>query len=84
MANQWRSSSGLNFYFDDDKLNFDDWLAENTARSDRWKDGIIQHQSWAEQNPGKPDFENIGSICAQLTEEWMSYSNAISEEYYTP
>jgi hypothetical protein len=84
MAKQWTNPNGLTFYFDDDKLNFDDWLAENPARPDRWKDGVVQHMSWTEQNPDKSDFENIDSICSQMTEEWMDYSNAISEDNYTP
>jgi len=40
--------------------------------------------SWTEQNPDKSDFENIDSVCAQMTEEWMDYSNAMSEDNYTP
>ena len=84
MAKQWTNTEGSTFYFDDDKLNFDDWLAGNVDQSERWKDGVVLHMAWAEQNPGKPGFENIGSVCGEIVQEWMDYSNAVDEDNYTP
>ena len=84
MTKQWTNVSGITFHYDDDKLNFDEWIAENAERSVRWNTGVDQHVEWVKENPEKSDFENIDSVCGQMTEEWMDYSNAVSDEHYTP
>ena len=76
MTKQWTNVSGITFHYDDDKLN--------SERSVRWNTGVDQHVEWVKENPEKSDFENIDSVCGQMTEEWMDYSNAVSDEHYTP
>ena len=84
MTKQWTNPNGLTFHFDDDKLNFDEWVSESEERVARWSAGVDQHRDWAEKNPDKSDFENENSVCGKMTEEWMGYANALSDEHYTP
>ena len=63
----YRSANGNVSTHDDDKLGFDDWVAEDTTRLSQWQAAAAAHQAWQTAN----DAANA------IFEEWVAYANAV-------
>jgi hypothetical protein len=72
----YQSANGNVSTYDDDKLGFDDWVAEDTTRLAQWQTAAAAHQAWQEANPGvSPADANDDANSMFL--EWRSYANAV-------
>lgn len=75
MAIWTKQTSGRQFQYDDDKLDFDAWIAETDQRIQAWKNASIEQEQWERSNPaaGPHDCDLSAS---RIFLEWYTYANA--------
>lgn len=66
----WADSGKTIWVFDDNKLNFDDWVKENPERETAWTKASEDYQ----KNPSE-------SKAAEIFGEWITYAHAVEEQY---
>ena len=72
----WTNFEGnQTFTFDDDKLNFDDWIAQTEEKLTAWLTSTVDYGTWKAANPGKAPNEYNGQSSV-IFNEWTTYANA--------
>ena len=72
----YRSANGNVSTHDDNKLGFDDWVAEDTTRLSQWQAAAAAHQAWQTANPDVSP-ANANDAANAIFEEWVAYANAV-------
>ena len=68
-------SAGNVYTHDDDKLGFDDWVANDGDRWRQWLAAAEIHKNWQAANPSAHP-SSANDDANRMFDEWIAYANA--------
>ena len=72
----WTDINGREFTYNDDKLNFDAWIATDPVLTNDWETASVEHAVWQAANPTAGPDTSTGAAAA-IFQRWFVYANTV-------